>query len=88
LMGSRSLDEAHPNRLAPTHPMRARIFDAHAAAMAAGEAAYLDPATGLLVLTAERLAPRGHCCDTGCGHCLHHTRPRAAEGSSGGSHTR
>jgi hypothetical protein len=62
-MGSRSLDEPHPNRLAPTHPMRARIFDAHATAMAAGEAAYLDPATGLLVLTAEALAARGDCCE-------------------------
>jgi Family of unknown function (DUF5522) len=45
--------------------MRARIFDAHAAAMAAGEAAYLDPATGLLVLTAETLAARGDCCENG-----------------------
>ena len=87
-MASRSLDEPHPSRLAPTHPMRARIFAAHAAAMAAGEAAYLDPATGLLVLTAETLAARGDCCDNGCRHCLQHTSPRAAEGSSGGSHTR
>jgi hypothetical protein len=37
--------------------------------MAAGEAGYLDPATGLFVMTAAHLADRGTCCDSGCRHC-------------------
>jgi hypothetical protein len=42
---------------------------AHDAAAAAGEAGYLDPGTGLFVLTAEFLAARGTCCGSGCRHC-------------------
>jgi hypothetical protein len=42
---------------------------AHAAAMKAGEAGYLDPETGLFVLTAGFLAKRGTCCTRGCRHC-------------------
>jgi len=30
---------------------------------------YLDPATGLLVFTAEYLKARGYCCDNGCQNC-------------------
>jgi hypothetical protein len=42
---------------------------AHAAALEAGEAGYVDPTTGLFVFTAAFLADRGSCCDTGCRHC-------------------
>jgi hypothetical protein len=42
---------------------------AHDAAVAAGEAGYLDPDTGLFVLTAQYLLDRGHCCGNGCRHC-------------------
>ena len=42
---------------------------AHDAAVAAGEAGYLDPDTGLFVLTATYLRDRGHCCGNGCRHC-------------------
>lgn len=42
---------------------------AHDAAVRAGEPGYLDPDTGLFVLTAEHLAEKGHCCDEGCRHC-------------------
>ena len=42
---------------------------AHDAAVVAGEAGYLDPATGLFVLTAQYLLDRGHCCGNGCRHC-------------------
>jgi hypothetical protein len=45
------------------------VIAAHAAAMAAGEAGYLDPGTGLFVLTAKFLADRGTCCARGCRHC-------------------
>lgn len=65
----RGLDEPHPSRLAPDHPLRSQILAAHRAAIEAGEPGYLDPATGLFVLTAAELAARGTCCDSGCRHC-------------------
>ena len=37
-------------------------------ALAAGEAGYLDPVTGLFVFTAQSLSERP-CCDNGCRHC-------------------
>ncbi len=37
--------------------------------MAAGLSTYLDPATGYAVMTAEYLAERNACCDSGCRHC-------------------
>jgi hypothetical protein len=45
------------------------ILAAHAAAVATGDAGYLDPETGLFVLTAATLASRGECCGQGCRHC-------------------
>ena len=65
----RELTEPHPSRLPLDHPRRAEILGAHAAALAAGEAGYLDPETGLFVLTAGFLARRGTCCGRGCRHC-------------------
>jgi len=45
-------------------------FDAlHAAAVAAGEHRYRDPATGYQVFTALGLEARGECCGAGCRHC-------------------
>lgn len=41
----------------------------HEAACARGEAGYLDPQTGLFVLTARFLLERGTCCASGCRHC-------------------
>jgi len=46
-----------------------RIRQRHDDAVARGEPGYLDPATGLYVLTARYLADRGYCCDSGCRHC-------------------
>lgn len=67
---NRSLyEQPHPGRLAASHPRRADILAAHASAMAGGEPGYLDPTTGLFVLTAAELACRGECCDNGCRHC-------------------
>ncbi len=68
-LASRSLDEPHPSRLARDDPYRDRVLAAHRAALATGEDGYLDPATGLFVLTAAYLAARGTCCDSGCRHC-------------------
>jgi hypothetical protein len=68
-LAPRPLDEPHPSRLPPDHPGRDAVLAAHRAALAAGEGGYLDPATGLFVMTAGFLAERGTCCDTGCRHC-------------------
>lgn len=61
--------EPSPARLAPDHPHRAEILDRHAAALAAGEPTYVDPASGYQVLTADTLGARGECCASGCRHC-------------------
>jgi Family of unknown function (DUF5522) len=68
-LAPRPLTEPHPNRLSPTHPRRSEILAKHAIALAAGEAFYTDPDTGLSVLTAGYLAARGTCCGRGCRHC-------------------
>lgn len=68
-LAARPLTEPHPARLAPDQPRRAEIVAAHASALAAGVAGYLDPESGLFVLTAGFLAGRGSCCDRGCRHC-------------------
>jgi hypothetical protein len=65
----RPLDEPDPSRLPLDHPERARILDAHRAALGAGEPGYLDPVTGLFVMTAATLLERGYCCEQGCRHC-------------------
>jgi hypothetical protein len=44
-------------------------MEAHAGAVAAGADTYVDPVSGYSVFTAEFLAQRGICCDTGCRHC-------------------
>jgi len=41
----------------------------HAAAVESGDAGYIDPETGLFVLTAAYLLARGDCCGSGCRHC-------------------
>lgn len=42
---------------------------AHDAACAQGRPGYLDPATGLFVMTRDYLRQRGPCCGSGCRHC-------------------
>ncbi|MEV4637115.1 DUF5522 domain-containing protein [Actinoplanes sp. NPDC049548] len=68
-MDARPLTEPHPSRLAPDHPRRTEILAAHTEALTEGRAGYLDPETGLFVLTAGFLAARGTCCGRGCRHC-------------------
>jgi hypothetical protein len=63
------LSVPHPDRLAADHPARAEILAAHEEALVAGRAGYLDPRTGLFVLTAAFLDERGTCCGRGCRHC-------------------
>jgi hypothetical protein len=68
-LAPRALTEPHPTRLPRETPRRAELLAAHEAALAAGDAGYLDPVTGLFVLTAGFLADRGTCCGRGCRHC-------------------
>jgi hypothetical protein len=68
-VAKRALTEPHPSRLPLAHPRRAEILLAHAEALNAGNPGYLDPETGLFVLTAGFLANRGTCCGRGCRHC-------------------
>ncbi|MEM9379182.1 MAG: DUF5522 domain-containing protein [Planctomycetota bacterium] len=63
----------HPARLAPDAPRYEEICEHHEAAILAGEPLYLDPTTGLWVMTAATLWERA-CCDNGCRHCPHLSR--------------
>ena len=65
----RSLFEPHPERLALDDPDREVILAAHRAAVESGEPGYLDPVTGLFVITAAEHVRRGHCCANDCRHC-------------------
>jgi hypothetical protein len=49
--------------------LSAEIVAAHDAAVRTGDPGYIDPETGLFVLTASYLADRGTCCEQGCRHC-------------------
>lgn len=68
-LAERALTEPHPSRLTPDHPRRQAILRAHATALTERRPGYLDPDTGLFVLTAALLAERGYCCERGCRHC-------------------
>ena len=52
-----------------SEPLAPDVRAAHEAALEAGAAGYLDPRSGLFVLTARFLADRGTCCHRGCRHC-------------------
>jgi Family of unknown function (DUF5522) len=65
----REFTEPHPSRLSTRHPLYAEVLAAHAAALERGAPFYVDPSSGLSVLTAGYLAARGACCDSGCRHC-------------------
>jgi len=49
--------------------LTARQSAAHRQAVESGQDAYLDPESGLLVMTASYLERRGRCCRSGCRHC-------------------
>ena len=66
---NRAWNEPHPDRLPPDHPQRQQILAAHADAVRRREPGYLDPVSGLFVMTSAYLTERGRCCQTGCRHC-------------------
>lgn len=61
--------DPHVSRLDPARADYAAIVAAHRRAVEAGEPGYLDPTSGLFVLTAATLWERGTCCEQGCRHC-------------------
>ena len=67
------LQRPRPDRFGPTHPGFVGAMAAHSEAVAAAQPGYIDPASGLFVLTAAYLAARGDCCDSGCRHCPYNT---------------
>lgn len=70
---------AHPlsARLPTDGAQRAQVLAAHARALVEGRDTYLDPASGLVVLTALALWRNGDCCRSGCRHCPYHDGPRS-----------
>lgn len=66
-------------RLPEAAAERERILAAHDAALHTGQPGYLDPRTGLVVLTAGYLWENGRCCRTGCRHCPYEPGARASE---------
>ena len=56
----------------------ARAADAHARAVEAGADHYIDPDTGLLVMTSIYLRRRGYCCENSCRHCPYDDTARSA----------
>ena len=57
------------DRLRPSSRSYERVMAAHDRAVEGGEIGYLDPATGLFVMTAVTLWQRQECCASGCRHC-------------------
>jgi len=68
-LAARPLSQPHPDRLPPTRPDYGEILAVHGAALRADANTYVDPESGLTVLTAGYLARRGYCCGSGCRHC-------------------
>lgn len=54
-------------------PGRNEAEVAHDAADTAGHDGYIDPRTGLFVMTRGYLLRRGSCCSAGCRHCPYPT---------------
>ncbi|MCF8530519.1 MAG: hypothetical protein K9G05_07245 [Candidatus Nanopelagicales bacterium] len=58
-----------PDRLDPGSTHYFTIMSAHESACHTGDAGYLDPFTGLFVMTSDHHLERGFCCGRGCRHC-------------------
>jgi len=62
------IDTPHPDRFSPEDPSYDDCMAAHRAATESGYQGYMDPFTGLFVMTAANLAGRP-CCENRCRHC-------------------
>ncbi|MGD8317028.1 MAG: DUF5522 domain-containing protein [Myxococcales bacterium] len=61
-------------------PLPERVLEAHRQAMERGDQGYLDPDTGLFVMTEATLRARGKCCGSGCRHCPYSAEEQRAAG--------
>jgi hypothetical protein len=68
-LAPRPLEQPHPDRLPLDAAGREAVLVAHTRALEDNSAGYVDPHSGLFVLTAAFLAAREHCCERGCRHC-------------------
>ena len=64
-------------------PLPPEVQRRHDQADAIGLDGYIDPHTGLFVLTAGHLLRRGHCCGRGCRHCPHPPEEQRRAGRPG-----
>jgi hypothetical protein len=69
VLAARPLTKPALTRLPVDAPRRQEILAAHADAILRNVSGYLDPESGLFVLSAWFLAERGYCCERGCRHC-------------------
>ncbi len=69
------------SRLPRDPAQRSRVLAAHARAVDEGRDTYLDPASGLVVMTALALWRNDDCCRSGCRHCPYHDGPRVRPGA-------
>jgi uncharacterized protein DUF5522 len=68
-MTTEEVPRPRPDRLDPTRADYGEIIEAHERAVRDGSPMYLDPTTGLYVMTVASLRRRGVCCGSGCRHC-------------------
>ncbi|MCA9535029.1 MAG: hypothetical protein KC593_15160 [Myxococcales bacterium] len=61
-------------------PIDAAAQRAHDLAEQQGLRGYLDPHSGLFVMTARALLERGSCCGSGCRHCPYPADVQEASG--------
>lgn len=60
---------------------RSEVLRLHELAVRQSSSGYRDPSSGLFVFTAQFLADRGYCCDSGCRHCPYQ-EPDGDQGST------
>ncbi len=72
---SDGLTTPRPDRFTPADSNYEACLSAHAAAQLRGDMGYLDPTSGLFVMTAALHADRGFCCERGCRHCPYEPEP-------------
>ena len=63
------IERPHPSRLSPSLTDYDLIIAAHDDAVVNGKDSYIDPSSGLTVLTVSAHKARGTCCSSGCRHC-------------------
>lgn len=63
------ITQPRPDRFGESEVGFADAMDRHREAIDAGSPGYLDPTSGLFVMTAAYLRDRRYCCDRGCRHC-------------------